>query len=225
MTLPVMINIDRSVFITGTDTAVGKTRVAVALLRQLAAAGRRVAAMKPVAAGGFETSHGLRNDDALDLAAAASVRLPYEVVNPCCLPFATSPHLAARAAGRRIDIDALAAGYRRIAAAADLVIVEGAGGWLVPIGEPGRPGTTGPTMADLARALGLPVVLVVGIRLGCLNHALLTADSIRASGLPFAGWIANVLDPDFPGADDYLAALDARLSAPRLGMLPFSPAP
>jgi dethiobiotin synthetase len=219
-----MIGIDRSVFITGTDTGVGKTRVAVALLRELAAAGRRVAAMKPVAAGGLETSHGLRNEDALDLAAAAAVRLPYELVNPCCLPLATSPHLASRAAGRPIDVDALVAGYRQVAARAEIVIVEGAGGWLVPIGEPARPGEAGPTMADLARALGLPVLLVVGIRLGCLNHALLTAEAIRVSGLPLAGWIANVLDPDFPGAGDYVGALEARLPAPRLATFPFDAA-
>jgi dethiobiotin synthetase len=219
-----MIAVDHSVFVTGTDTGVGKTRVALALLAQLAAAGRRVAAMKPVAAGGQMTSHGLRNEDALDLAAAASVRLPYDWVNPCCLPLASSPHLAARAAGQTIDVDALVGAYGRIAARADCVVVEGAGGWLVPIGEPEHPGERGPTMADLAAALRLPVLLVVGIRLGCLNHALLTADAIGASGLPFAGWVGSVLDPGFPGADDYVASLEARLPVPRLGTLPFDPA-
>ena len=218
-----MIAVDHSVFVTGTDTGVGKTRVALALIAQLAAAGRRVAAMKPVAAGGLMTSHGLRNEDALDLAAAASVRLPYEQVNPCCLPLASSPHLAARAAGVGIDVAALVAAFRRIEARADVVVVEGAGGWHVPIGEPAQPGQAGPTMADLVQALGLPVLLVVGIRLGCLNHALLTAGAIRASGLPFAGWVANVLDPGFPDADDYVASLEARLPVPRLGTLPFDP--
>ncbi len=214
-----MIDIACSVFLTGTDTGVGKTHVAVALLRQWAGQGLRVAAMKPVAAGSFETTHGPRNDDALELAAAASLRLPYERVNPCCLELASSPHLAARAAGRRIDVPALVAAYQRIAAQAERVVVEGAGGWLVPIGEPAVPGTPGPTMADLAEALGLPVVLVVGVRLGCLNHALLSAAAIRASGLELAGWVANCLDPGFPGSEDYVASLDARLPAPRLGLL------
>ena len=212
-----MIDIDHSVFVAGTDTGVGKTHVAVALVRQLAAAGRRVAAMKPVAAGALETSHGLRNDDALDLAAAASVRLPYDLVNPCCLPRASSPHLAAREAGQSIDIPALVATYRRIAASADVVVVEGAGGWYVPLGEPTAPGQVGPTMADLAVAVGLPVLLVVGVRLGCLNHALLTAEAIRASGLRFAGWVANRIDPAFPEFDDYVESLTARLPAPCLG--------
>ena len=218
-----MIDIAHSVFVTGTDTGVGKTRVAVTLVRQLAAQGHRVAGMKPVAAGSFETSHGPRHDDALDLAAAASVHLPYDWVNPCCLPLASSPHLAARAAGQVISVPALQGVYRQIAARAEIVVVEGAGGWLAPIGEPAVAGTPGPTMADLAQALGLPVLLVVGIRLGCLNHALLTAAAIQASGLPLAGWVANTLDPDFPGADDYLAALDLRLPAPRVGLLPHSP--
>jgi dethiobiotin synthetase len=217
------IAIDQSVFITGTDTGVGKTRVAVALIRQLAAAGRRVAAMKPVAAGSFETSHGPRNDDALDLAAAASVRLPYELVNPCCLALASSPHLAARAAGLRIELAPLLAAYARIAARADIVVVEGAGGWCVPLADPAGPGEPGLTMPDLARALGLPVVLVVGVRLGCINHALLSAAAIRADGLQLAGWVANLLDPQFPGADQYVEALAARLPAPCLGQLPYQP--
>ena len=212
-----MIDIEHSVFITGTDTGVGKTHVAVALVRQLAEAGRRVAVMKPVAAGAIDSSHGLRNDDALDLASVASVRLPYDLVNPCCLPRPTSPHLAARDAGRPIDVPALVAGYNRIATQADMVVVEGAGGWYVPIGEPPGPGQAGPTMADLAVALGLPVLLVVGIRLGCLNHALLTAEAIRGSGLRLAGWVANVIDPAFPDVEDYIQSLSIRLPVPCRG--------
>ena len=218
-----MINVTGSVFVTGTDTGVGKTRVALQIVQQLVTQGQRVAAMKPVAAGGFQTSHGLRNDDALDLSAVANVRLPYDLVNPCCFALATSPHLAARAAGRRIDIPALVSAYETIAGAANVVIVEGAGGWLVPIGEPEARQSPGPTMEALAQALGLPVVLVVGIRLGCLSHALLTAAAIKASGLPLAGWVGVVLDPHFPGADDYVASLDVRLPAPRLGLLPHDP--
>jgi dethiobiotin synthetase len=220
-----MINVDHSIFITGTDTGVGKTQVARALIRQLAAAGRGVAGMKPVAAGAEATSHGLRNDDALDLARAASLRLPYAWVNPCCLPRPSSPHLAARSAGVAIDIARIVATYRQIAARAQIVVVEGAGGWLVPIGEPARPGETGPTLADLAQALGLPVVLVVGLRLGCLNHALLTAAAIRASAVPFAGWIGNTVDPDFPDLEEYVESLDRRMPVPRLGLLAFRPDP
>ena len=215
-----MIQLAHSVFIAGTDTGVGKTHVAVTLLTQLAAQGRRVAGMKPVAAGSFETTHGPRNDDALDLAAAANVRLAYERVNPCCLQLASSPHLAARAAGVRIDVPALVQAYRDLAATADIVVVEGAGGWLTPIGEPDVAGQSGPTMADLALALGLPVLLVVGLRLGCLNHALLTAAAIQASGLPLAGWVCNPVAEHFPGAEDYIESLARRLPAPLLGVLP-----
>jgi dethiobiotin synthetase len=215
-----MIDIARSVFITGTDTGIGKTHVAVTLLAQLAARGLAVAGMKPVAAGSFETTQGPRNDDALDLAAAGSLRLPYERVNPCCLALPTSPHLAARAEGVTIDVADLVRRYRALSQEADVVVVEGAGGWLVPIGEPQTPGTPGPTMADLARALDLPVLLVVGIRLGCLNHALLTAAAIRASGLELAGWVANCVEESFPGAADYIESLRARLPAPCLGVLP-----
>ena len=216
-----MIDIEHSVFVAGTDTGVGKTQVALALLRQLGASGRRVAAMKPVAAGAIETSHGLRNDDALDLAAAASVRLPYDWVNPCCLPDPTSPHLAAARAGRPIDIDLIESAYRHIAAQAEIVVVEGAGGWWAPLGEPQQPGETGPTMADIAIRLRLPVLLVVGIRLGCLNHALLTCAAIRDAGLDCAGWVANHIDPAFPNAEDYVASLSRRLPVRCVGRLAY----
>src|SRR5690606_12903299 len=127
--------------------------------------------------------HGLRNDDALELAAAGNVRLPYALVNPVCLPAATSPHLAAMRAGVRIDIDQIKSAFDQIRARTELIIVEGAGGWLAPVGPPAHPGEPGPTMADVASGLGLPVVLVVGVRLGCLNHALLSAAAIERSGL------------------------------------------
>jgi dethiobiotin synthetase len=211
-----MIDVDRSIFVAGTDTGVGKTRVAVQLLRQAAAAGRRMAAMKPVAAGAQRGPDGWRNDDALALAAAANVALPYELLNPCCLPLASSPHLAAAAAGVAINIPSLVEAYRQIAAQSEAVVVEGAGGWLVPLDDTR-------TMADLAVALQLPVLLVVGVRLGCINHALLTAAAIRASGLTLAGWVANRIEPSFAGDQQYVQALRERLPEPCWGELPWAP--
>lgn len=178
-----------SYFVTGTDTGVGKTWWTVRLLQTAARANKRVLGLKPIAAGAFRTPLGLRNDDATALQAASTVALPYEQINPICLPLPASPHLAARAAGVEIDSHQLALELRRVAARADLTLIEGAGGWLAPISEQ-------ETMADLARHLGAPVLLVVGLRLGCLNHALLTAESIAAHGLQLAGWIANELSAD-----------------------------
>jgi len=212
-----------SLFIAGTDTGVGKTWVASRLLQTLVRQGVRAAGMKPVAAGAGITSDGLRNDDALDLAAAGNVRLPYELMNPCCYPAATSPHLAARMAGISIDLVAIKAAFEQIKRRSDVIIVEGAGGWLAPVGDPPRPGERGPTMEDVAKALGLPVLLVVGLRLGCLNHALLTADAVLRAGLPLAGWIGNPIDPDFHDQSPYLQSLHLRLPAPQW-MLPELPA-
>lgn len=210
----------QSLFISGTDTGVGKTFVATRLITALAAAGHRVAGMKPVAAGAEWTSHGLRNDDALDLAGAGSIRLPYELVNPVCLPEPTSPHLAAERAGKIIDVTSIVQAFDAIRERADVIVVEGAGGWLAPIGSPAQPGTAGPTMQEVALALGLPVVLVVGLRLGCLNHALLTAAAIERSGLPLAGWIANPVDPAFRDAPACTKSLQTRLLAPLLWTAP-----
>ncbi|MDQ2641649.1 MAG: dethiobiotin synthase [Pseudomonadota bacterium] len=210
----------QGVFIAGTDTGIGKTWVATRLLAALAASGLRAAGMKPVAAGAQMTSHGWRNDDALDLAAAANVRLPYELVNPVCLPEATSPHLAAARAGVSIDLDLIRAAFDAIRAQSEVIVAEGAGGWLAPIGPSPAPGTPGPTMQDVALRLGLPVVLVVGLRLGCLSHALLTAGAIRASGLPLAGWIANPVDPTFADGPACRDALLERLPCPLLWNAP-----
>lgn len=212
--------LQQSLFLAGTDTGVGKTTIAVALLRALAASGRRVAGFKPVAAGAELTSHGWRNDDALDLAAAGNTRLDYSLTNPACLPEATSPHIAAERAGICIDIDAIVTAFHAIRAQTDVIIAEGAGGWLAPVGMPRQPGGAGPTMQDVAQALGLPVVLVVGIRLGCLSHALLTVEAIRRSGLPLAGWIANPVDPHFADAGAYVESLSERLSCPLLWNAP-----
>lgn len=216
MTSPLHPALQQSLFIAGTDTGVGKTYVATRLLAALAASGLRAAGMKPVAAGAELTSHGLRNDDALDLAAAGNVRLPYELVNPVCLELATSPHLAAESARATIEIPKIRAAFDQIKTRSDVIVVEGAGGWFAPVGSPRRPGEVGPTMQDVALALDLPVVLVVGLRLGCLNHALLASDAIRRSGLVLAGWIANPVDPSFPEIDRYLDSLQQRLPEPLL---------
>ncbi len=205
----------QSLFVTGTDTGVGKTWVVSQLLRAMSASGHKVAGMKPVAAGVIDTADGPRNDDALALLAAGNVDLPYQLVNPVCLQRATSPHLAAAESGFAVDSGTILQAYELIRSRADLIVVEGAGGWLVPIG-PAAPGTSGPTMQDLAQALGLPVLLVVGIRLGALNHALLTADAIRRSGLPFLGWAANCLDPGFVDMERYIESIALRLPEPLL---------
>jgi dethiobiotin synthetase len=204
----------QSLFITGTDTGAGKTWFAVRLLQAMVAAGHRAAGMKPVAAGVIDTPEGPRNDDALALMAAGNVVLPYELVNPVCLQSATSPHLAAKDAGIVVDISSIVKAYELIRSKSDLIAVEGAGGWLAPIGDPARSGSSGPTMQDVALALGLPVVMVVGIRLGALSHALLTADAIRRSGLTLAGWAANCLDPALNDSERYVESLALRLPEP-----------
>ncbi len=198
-----------TVFVTGTDTGCGKTTVTVALARRLAAAGRQVACFKPIASGCQRTDQGLRNDDALALMAAASVRLDYATVNPISLEEAIAPHIAAAKTGVSIDIDRLAEGIRQ--PAADIRLVEGAGGWLVPLSDQRM-------TSDLARAIDARVLLVVGLKLGAINHALLSARAIEQDGLKLAGWIANRLDPDQPVQDDNIATI-ARHLGPPLGVL------
>ena len=195
----------RGLFVTGTDTGVGKTHVAVALLRALAAAGVRAVGMKPVAAG-IDAGEVVAADVAA-LAAADGRDVPLSDRNPYAFVPAVAPAVAARDAGVAIDLDAVAAAYGRLARVADVVVVEGAGGVRVPLGP-------GVDMLDLAGCLRLPVLLVVGIRLGCLNHALLSADAIAARGLALAGWVANRVDPGMARADDSVAGLRARLPAP-----------
>ena len=201
-------------FVTGTDTGVGKTLVSAALTRALVARGLRVAVMKPIASGSDLTPQGLRNSDALTLMAAANMTAPYEIVNPYCFRPPISPHIAAYEAGVTIDLTLLRSRFDALAAASDCVIVEGAGGWLAPISETA-------TMADLAAALAQPVLLVTGLRLGCLNHALLTRESLRTRGLAFAGWVANAIDPHFERSAENLATLIARLGEPPLACVPF----
>ena len=204
----------KGIFVTGTDTGVGKTVIAAALTRALVNRGMQVAVMKPVASGSDPTPEGLRNSDALALMAAANVTAPYEAVNPYCFAPPISPHIAAREAGVDIELALLRSRFDTLAAASQCVIVEGAGGWLAPISDTAA-------MADLAAALSLPVLLVVGLRLGCLNHALLSRESLDTRGAAFAGWVANAVDPDFARAAENLATLTARLGEPPLAHVPF----
>lgn len=203
----------QGIFIAGTDTGVGKTHVAVALTRALVARGLRVAVMKPVAAGAIDTPAGPRNDDALELLAASNVAAAYEDVNPCLLATPASPHLAARQAGTSIRAEPILAVQRRLTAVSDFLVVEGAGGWLAPI-------SAVETMGDLAEKMALPVVLVVGMRLGCLNHALLTREAIRSQGLPFAGWIANKMAVEMPLVGANIDTLSSRFGVSPLGVVP-----
>jgi dethiobiotin synthetase len=203
----------RALFVTGTDTGVGKTLIAAALLRGLRERGTRVAAMKPVASGCRETPDGIVNDDALALIAEASEQAPYRIVNPYAFVPAIAPHVAAVEAGTRIDLRELERAYRILAGLADVVVIEGAGGWLVPLDERHA-------LADFARRVKADVILVVGLRLGCLNHALLTAQAVAHSELKLAGWVANAIDPHFERASDNVRALEERLKAPLLGVIP-----
>lgn len=205
-------------FVTGTDTEIGKTLVSCTLLHALAQAGIRAAAMKPVAAGAELRDGAWHNEDVDLLAAAASVVLPLDLTTPYLLRDAAAPHIAAAQEGVDIDLARIMDCYAHVAAAADAVVVEGVGGFRVPLSA--RQDT-----ADLAQQLGLPVVLVVGMRLGCLNHALLTADAIAARGLTLAGWVANVVDPGMRYGVDNVVALTERLNAPMLGTIPRLPSP
>jgi dethiobiotin synthetase len=203
-------------FVTGTDTGVGKTRMAAALCLAFGTAGRRVTAMKPVASGCERTPQGLRNDDALALLAAMNVRAPYDEVNPFAFEPAIAPHIAAAEAGRPIDFDLLDRSFERLCLRSDVTVVEGAGGWLAPLDAT-------QSFADLAARWSLEVVLVVGLRLGCLNHALLTAEAIERRGLRLRGWIGNGIDPGFQRAEANLATLRARIPASCLGVFPYAP--
>ncbi|HEX9181119.1 MAG TPA: dethiobiotin synthase [Burkholderiales bacterium] len=197
-------------FVTGTDTGVGKTLVACALLHALAKQGLRVVGMKPVAAGRESDGSFL---DVESLVAASNVSAPREWINPYAFEPPIAPHIAAARAGVRIEHAVILSAWRELSGLVDAVVVEGAGGFLVPLDE-------GESMAGLARELSLPVVLVVGMRLGCLNHALLTAEAIAGRGLTFAGWVANRTDPAMEAFDENLSTLRARLPAPLLGVIP-----
>jgi dethiobiotin synthetase len=203
----------RGYFITGTDTGVGKTAVTLGLMAHLQAQGKIVAAMKPVASGCERTATGLVNEDALQLQRQSSVALPYALVNPYAFEPSVAPHIAAARLGVTIAIDTICSAFDKIAGMADCVLVEGVGGWQVPLNDD-------ETLVDLARALNLEVILVVGIRLGCLNHALLTAESIVANGCAATGWVANRLPPGADSAQENINTLKSRLLLKFLGEVP-----
>jgi dethiobiotin synthetase len=205
-------------FVTGTDTGVGKTLIACALLHAFAARGCRVVGMKPVASGAERRGSRLINEDVEALIAASNVAAPREHVNPYCFEPAIAPHLAAERAGVKMAIERIEESRRELAARADVVIVEGVGGFRVPLGADAD-------TAQLAARLALPVVLVVGMRLGCLNHALLTADAIAARGLTLAGWIANHVDPGMDAAEENARSLERLINAPLIARVAYAPAP
>lgn len=202
-------------FVTGTDTEVGKTTIAAGLLRCARQVGLSTAAVKPLASGCESTLAGLRNSDALALQAECSLVLNYAQVNPFAFAPPIAPHLAASQAGVVLDIESLVTPVRHVLSmAADITVVEGAGGWRVPLSGKA-------SLSDVAIALGLPVILVVGVRLGCINHALLSAQAILADGLPLAGWVANVVDRQTACIDEVLSTLEGRLPVPCLGRVPW----
>jgi len=199
-------------FITGTDTGIGKTWVASAMIRRLVKEGFRVAGMKPVASGCVNTGSGLRNDDALGLIAASNVKLPYDVVNPFAFEPAIAPHIAALEAGRPIDLETIRKAALSIEA--DYLVIEGVGGWCVPLGD-------ARLLVDLAKAIADEVIVVVGMRLGCINHALLTAAQVKRDGLPLKGWIANHVDPDMQVQSENIETLQTLMPCPLLGVMPW----
>lgn len=207
-----------AVFIAGTDTGIGKTHAACSLLHALRGAGYITCGMKPVASGCLSTPDGLRNDDALALQAAASAPLPYEQINPVALREPLAPHLAAAHEGVAISLPPLRRAFDQLVAGHQRVVVEGVGGWLVPLGPDF-------SAADIAVQWRLPVILVVGLRLGCINHALLSARAIQADGCQLLGWIGNRIDPEMLAPQENVDTLRALLPAPCLGILPFGVAP
>ena len=199
-------------FITGTDTGIGKTYAACALIRYLVKHGHRVAAMKPVASGCEVTEDGLRNEDALAMMAEMNVELGYDQVNPYAFEPAIAPHIAAGRAGQQVDISAIASLADSMAA--DHLVIEGAGGWLVPLDDES-------SFPDMARALEAEVVLVVGMKLGCINHALLSARQILQESFILRGWVANVMDPGMPVYDENMATLSEMMPCPLLCEIPW----
>ncbi|MCF6354996.1 MAG: dethiobiotin synthase [Candidatus Polarisedimenticolaceae bacterium] len=200
-------------FITGTDTGCGKTEITLGLMQLLQNHGKVVLGMKPVASGAANTTEGLHNEDAIRIQAQGSILIPYSTLNPYVYEPPIAPHLAAEQAGEKIDLGIISSHYRSLLAQADCVVVEGAGGWRVPVNRE-------QSIADLVQMLNLPVILVVGLRLGCINHALLSAESILASGIQLAGWVANVVEPDMLSRDENIATLRSAISAPCLGVVP-----
>ena len=214
--MPLPATLPPALFVTGTDTEIGKTAASTALLHALRRRGLRAVGMKPVASGSHDPGQGLRNDDALALQ-AASLQVPdYADLNPYALRQPLAPELAAAEDGVHIELAPIVAAFERLRAQADVVVVEGVGGWLAPL-------SAQLDQRDLVRALRLPVVLVVGMRLGCVNHARLTAQSLQASGVDCVGWIGNHIDPSMQRQDENFATLQQRLPMPCWGRLPHLP--
>jgi dethiobiotin synthetase len=201
-------------FVTGTDTGVGKTLVACALLYAFARQGHSVAGMKPVTAGCEDTPEGLRNGDVEQLIAASTIKAPRQMVNPYALKPPIAPHIAAQQVGIEIKPALIKTAFEQLKKIAEVIVIEGVGGFKVPL-------NSRQDSADLAVLLGLPVILVVGMRLGCLNHALLTSDAIGERGLKLAGWVANCIDPQMAALQENLRALEERLGRPPLGVFAF----
>jgi dethiobiotin synthetase len=201
-------------FITATDTGAGKTAVTCALLRGLRTAGIRACGFKPIAAGGIHTAQGFFNDDALALQRAAETDVPYIHINPCLYHEPIAPHIAAAHASRPVDIAAIQAAHAALASQFSVILAEGAGGWLVPL-------NAHLLLGDWVAAQGWPVILVVGMRLGCLNHALLSAEAIQRR-TRLAGWVANCLPPAMPFWEENIASLERYIPAPLLGVLPMA---
>lgn len=204
----------RHFFVTGTDTSVGKTTVTVRLMQQLVAQGLTVIGMKPVASGCEWVDGRWQNDDVLQLTAASNVSAPAELINPYCFEPAIAPHIAAAQAGVEIDFNVIRAAYEQLTAMADVVIVEGAGGLLVPLNAT-------QTIADLIQALSLPALVVVGMRLGCINHALLTAQVLKQRNIDFCGWVANNIDSQMSVPQENLQSLITGLQQPPVLQVPF----
>jgi len=208
----------QGIFVTGTDTGCGKTEVSLGLILALQACGIRVQAMKPVASGCERGADGLINADARRLRAAASREVPYDLVNPYAFAPAVAPHIAAAREGVAIELPVIRERAEAISANSDLLVMEGVGGWRVPLGP-------NFFVSDLPRGLGLAVVMVVGLRLGCINHSLLTAENIHAGGNRLAGWVANQVDPEMAVQEDNLVTLKALIDAPFLGLVPWLAVP
>lgn len=208
----------RGIFVAGTDTGIGKTHVSCALLHALRGAGVRASGMKPVASGCDRTAEGLRNEDALALIEASDPQTDYATCNPYAFEPAIAPHLAAADAGVDIELARIEAAYAQLAAQAECVVVEGVGGWMVPLSGSLDAGA-------IPRKLNLPVILVVGLKLGCINHARLSARAIQTDACELLGWIGNRVDPAMQRADDNLETLQHFLTAPCLGVLPHGIAP
>ncbi len=206
-----------AIFVAGTDTEVGKTAMSLGIMRAWQAAGHRVVGMKPVASGSERCAEGLINEDARLLQEQSSIALRYEQVNPYAFAPPIAPHLAAAEVGERIDPGRIVDQYQQLRSMADRTVVEGVGGWMVPLNE-------NQTTADLVVQLQLPVVLVVAIRLGCINHALLTAAAIEQAGVPLIAWIANRLNPESMMQDEIVATLCDRLPAPLWADVPYQAA-